>query len=70
LRREGKLLSEAEKKRRQLNQMKLEQLKAQGIVVPALEEEDSSDKPKPKRIVYDNKKKKKNQQKKEVYVLF
>lgn len=61
-------MSEAEKKRLRMNQMKLEQLRAQGLIVPGMDESAESvdsNEPKTKRVVYDNRKKKKQQKKNE-----
>lgn len=61
LRKEGKLLSKAEKERQRLAQLRLEQMKATGVVIPALEDESSTRDTKKKRVVYGDKKKKKKQ---------
>lgn len=59
LRKEGRLLSKAEKERQRMAQLRLEQMMAAGVVIPALEEGGAEEAPeKKKRVVYDNRKKK------------
>ncbi|ORZ35581.1 hypothetical protein BCR44DRAFT_1433804 [Catenaria anguillulae PL171] len=65
LRKEGKLLTKAQKEAQQRAALKLQQLIEAGVVVPALQEKQAGeagaaqDAPKKKKIVYENKKKKK-----------
>ncbi|KNE69039.1 small GTP-binding protein domain [Allomyces macrogynus ATCC 38327] len=66
LRKEGKLLTKAQKEAERMRKLKLEQLLAAGVVVPAItggaNADGGEEAPKKKRPIYENKKRKNNNQ--------